>query len=82
MRVVSDRSLRFSASQIAFESGAAYWATNGLNEPADAGDFNTITRRINGALNRLDNWLKFYNIAKSVLGAGDKPGDLIAEAIN
>ena len=68
--------------QIAFQLAAAYWTTNGLNEMADAGDFTTITRRINGGLNGLDDRLKFYEIAKNALGAGDKPGDFIAEASN
>jgi predicted chitinase len=55
--------------QIAFQLAAAYWTTNGLNELADAGDFTTITRRINGGLNGLDDRVKFYEIAKNALGA-------------
>jgi putative chitinase len=34
-------------------SAADYWADHGLNELADAGEFVTITRRINGGTNGL-----------------------------
>lgn len=34
-------------------SAAWFWNANGLNELADAGDFNTITKRINGGFNGL-----------------------------
>lgn len=41
-------------------SAADYWASRGLNELADAGDFEAITRRINGGLNghadRITRW--------------------------
>jgi len=53
-----------------------------MNELAGVGDLTTITRRINGRLNGLEGRLKFYDIAKNALGAGDKPGDFIAEASN
>jgi len=49
---------------------------------AGVGAFTTITCRINGGLNGLEDRLKFYDIAKSLLSAGDKPGDFIAEASN
>lgn len=43
-------------------SAAWFWATRGLNTLADAGKFETITRRINGGLNgqrdRLELWAK------------------------
>jgi predicted chitinase len=58
-----------ATTQIAFQLATAYWTTNGLNELADAGDFTTITRRINGGLNGLDDRLKYYDTAKNVLGA-------------
>jgi predicted chitinase len=57
--------------QIGFQVAAAYWTANGLNELADAGDFTTITQRINGGLNGLEDRLKYYDIAKNVLGGGD-----------
>lgn len=34
-------------------SAAWYWQTHGCNELADAGDFDAITRRINGGINGL-----------------------------
>lgn len=44
-------------------SAAWFWQANGLNELADAGDFEAITRRINGGLNGLAErralWAKF-----------------------
>lgn len=44
-------------------SAAWFWQVNGLNELADAGDFEAITRRINGGLNGLAErralWAKF-----------------------
>lgn len=43
-------------------SAAWFWQSNGLNALADAGDFEAITRRINGGLNGLAErkalWLK------------------------
>lgn len=48
-------------------SAAWYWAGRGLNALADAGDFATITRKINGGLNGQDDRLALYRIAKEVL---------------
>jgi Predicted chitinase len=48
--------------QYACLSAAWFWASKGLNTLADAGKFETITRRINGGLNgqqdRLKLWIK------------------------
>jgi predicted chitinase len=60
-----------STVQLAFSIAGLYWQTNGLNPLADAGDFETITRRINGGLNGYDGRLKYYQRAKQVLGAGE-----------
>ncbi|WJJ95087.1 glycoside hydrolase family 19 protein [Neopusillimonas aromaticivorans] len=47
---------------MAARSAAWWWATHGCNEIADAGDFERLTRRINGALNgypdRIARWAK------------------------
>ncbi|MDI6529487.1 glycoside hydrolase family 19 protein [Pseudomonas otitidis] len=47
-------------------SAAWFWQVNGLNELADAGDFEAITRRINGGLNGLAErralWAKFREV--------------------
>ncbi|WP_397473034.1 hypothetical protein [Pusillimonas sp.] len=37
--------------QYAARSAAWWWVNNGCNELADAGDFERLTRRINGGLN-------------------------------
>lgn len=47
-------------------SAAWFWQVNGLNELADAGDFEAIARRINGGLNGLAErralWAKFREV--------------------
>jgi putative chitinase len=52
--------------QYACLSAAWFWATKGLNTLADTGEFNTITRRINGGLNghadRLNLWEKAWQV--------------------
>ena len=55
--------------QWACESAAWFWQSNGLNELADKGQFTTITRRINGGLNGLDDRLQLWARAKAVLCA-------------
>ncbi len=49
-------------------AAAWFWARNGLNTLADAGDFVTITRRINGGLNGLADRREFWEHAKAVFG--------------
>lgn len=48
---------------------AWYWNSRNLNRYADAGDFITITRRINGGLNGLASRKAFWARAKEALGA-------------
>jgi putative chitinase len=48
-------------------SAAWFWSNNGLNELADAGQFETITRRINGGLNGQADRLKLWMKANEVL---------------
>ena len=55
----------------AAQSAAWFWTSHGLNELADIGDFNTITRRINGGLNGLQDRLALYALCKSAFGDGD-----------
>jgi len=45
------------------------WQSNGLNELADNDQFTTITRRINGGLNGLENRMQLWARAKAVLWA-------------
>ena len=51
----------------ACESAAWYWASNGLNALADKDQFTTITRRINGGLNGLEQRMQLWARAKAVL---------------
>ncbi|WP_433766625.1 glycoside hydrolase family 19 protein [Pseudomonas putida] len=53
--------------QYACLSAAWFWATKGLNTLADAGDFERITRRINGGLNGQADRLKLWEKATAVL---------------
>lgn len=53
----------------AVHSACWFWDTNRLNQFADLGDIDTITRRINGGLHGIDDRRARYNQALSVLGA-------------
>lgn len=53
--------------QWAAESAAWFWKHNGLNELADCDQFNSITRRINGGLDGLQNRLQLWARARAVL---------------
>lgn len=54
--------------QHAAASAAWYWQKEGLNTLADRGAFETITRRINGGLNGLNDRLELWERACKVLG--------------
>lgn len=51
----------------ACRSAGAYWAVNGCNTLADVDAFETITRRINGGLNGLEDRKQRWAIAKLAL---------------
>jgi len=53
--------------QYACLSAAWFWATKGLNTLADQDQFNSITRRINGGLNGLQDRLEIWARARAVL---------------
>ncbi|WP_397452543.1 glycoside hydrolase family 19 protein [Pseudomonas sp. NA-150] len=53
--------------QWAAESAAWFWWINELNALADRGDFESITRKINGGLNGQDDRLRLWNRAMEVL---------------
>lgn len=48
-------------------SAAWWWANRGLNELADAGQFEAITRRINGGVNGLEDRVRIWSRARVVL---------------
>ena len=56
-----------SDSKICVKTACWFWNKNKLNELADIDDIVTITKRINGGTNGLDDRKKILNLAKSVL---------------
>ena len=52
---------------LACRSAAWFWKTHGCNELADAGEFEKVTRRINGGLNGYPERLGLWEAAKAVL---------------
>ncbi len=54
--------------EVGFRVAGLYWRENGLNELADGEMFETITKRINGALKGLEDRKQYYARAKQVLG--------------
>lgn len=60
-----------SRPDIGFRLAAAYWEKHGLNGLADAGDFDAITKRINGGYNGAADRNAYYANAKQVLGSLD-----------
>jgi predicted chitinase len=59
-----------AAPEHAFATAGLFWQSNGLNELADAQQFVSITRRINGGTNGLDDRQKYYERAKAALAVG------------
>ena len=55
---------------VGFAIAGLYWATNNLNELADADEFVAITKRINGGTNGLADRQGYYARAKQVLAGG------------
>ncbi|NUQ73207.1 MAG: peptidoglycan-binding protein [Polyangiaceae bacterium] len=52
---------------VAFRASAWYWRSRGINKAADKGDFQQVTRLINGGLNGYADRVKYYNRARNVL---------------
>jgi putative chitinase len=65
--VVGNPSLA-ATPELTFRIAGLYWQRNGLNELADQEQFKTITKRINGGFNGLEDRLRFYDMARTVLG--------------
>lgn len=51
---------------LATRSAGWFWKNRGLNELADSGKFETITRRINGGINGLEDRERLFDIARRV----------------
>lgn len=51
---------------LAARSAGWFWKNRGLNELADSGKFETITRRINGGRNGLEDRERLFDIARRV----------------
>ena len=54
-------------------SAAQFWSAHGCNELADSGDFEALTRRINGGVNGLADRMARWELAKLALDAPDLP---------
>lgn len=52
----------------ASRSAAWFWKTRGLNEIADLGNFGTLTKKINGGFNGIDDRIKGYIRIRKVFG--------------
>lgn len=65
--VLIDNPERLCEPELAARSAAWFWQLHGLNELADAGNFERITRRINGGLNGQAERLAFWERSKAVL---------------
>lgn len=52
----------------ASRSAAWFWKANGLNEIADVGNFGTLTKKINGGYNGLDDRIRHYVKIRKVFG--------------
>lgn len=60
---------RLEEPGLAALSAGWFWVEKGLNDLADKGLFERITKRINGGLNGYADRLEYYERAKRVLGA-------------
>ena len=54
-------------------SAAVWWANHGCNELADSGDFDALTRRINGGLNGIEDRRNRWKRAKAALRVQSRP---------
>lgn len=57
-----------SRLDVGTEVAGWYWRDRRLNEPADKGDFATVTLRVNGGRTHLERRLSYYRKACEVLG--------------
>jgi putative chitinase len=55
----------------ATEASCWWWAEHGCNELADTGDFQAVTRRVNGGLNGWESRRHYYRLALVLFGQPD-----------
>jgi predicted chitinase len=60
-----------ATKEVGFRIASQFWKLNGLNELADQQQFKTITKRINGGYNGLDDRIKYYERARKVMSKDD-----------
>jgi predicted chitinase len=60
-----------ATKEVGFRIAGQFWKLNGLNELADQQQFKSITKRINGGYNGLDDRIKYYERARKVLSRDD-----------
>ena len=65
---IEDQPDTVATPEVGSRTAGLYWKDNNLNALADAADFTSITKRINGGLAGQDERLAFYARAKQVLG--------------
>jgi putative chitinase len=56
---------------VAIESAAWFWNENNLSKPADAEDFKTITKKINGGYNGYADRVKYWLKSRKAMGLPD-----------
>lgn len=56
-------------ADLAARSAAWWWQAHGCNALAASGDFEALTRRINGRLNGYEDRMRRWEVARAVLGA-------------
>jgi len=57
-----------AAPEVGFRTAGWFWKRKALNALADAGEFKAITKKVNGGYNGLEDRIKYYTVAKGVLG--------------
>lgn len=71
-----------ATKEVGFRVAGQFWKLNGLNELADQQQFKSITKRINGGYNGLDDRIKYYNRAKQVMSKDDNVAAAATGAAN
>lgn len=64
--------LSVATPAVGFRTTGLFWQKNGLNELADKQFLKTITKRINGGFNGLEDRVRYYVRAKAVLLGGSR----------